>query len=1131
MNKRITSWVVAAALTVGMLPSTALAAITMGTPGAAQVVTPTNIQIHNDGEDRKITVTVSVDNSGDAWDYGTVAGKLVTNKGQVVESTADVFDDEVAGQLTTTIVFTSTLTGCEVDKVHSIKLYDMNVQPTDTSATEVTFSFDSELNVKEGWDSLPPSSAPTGTTTVTLAGAGATDGTGAVVSGSTGITLTATNTAFSGTGSYKWFGPDGSEITNGVSTTSLAGDTLTIATYTSANAGDYIAKPYNTETGKEPTIGEASTFGTKTLSTTKITQPTAVTITGGTSATYGTDLQLSASGGDTSGTITWAVTSGNATITATGLLTPTNGTGDVVVTATKPGNADYEDKDGTATITLNKKELSLAKNTLEGSVAQGDTSVDLRTKGFVTSPVGLKTLAEASATLNFAVNGTGNDAGASIASDKDLTWSTGLTEDKTSKLNVTMVNNDYYTLASAAQITFTAKLGKPVTVVVGTPAPENNVEYYDTTIPANLNSLTTDTDALVELFGLSVTDDETSTPIVGGTWAFADGTTVVTPGSNTITLTWTGPGGVGNPYAPVNHDVTLKVKKTLSADDVEVSAAITKEYDAGNTLPVGAALKFKDAAKDSATNALPTITAIAGTYETVNVENGIALIITTVTAADNDYYHVAVTPADVVVTGNITQASAVTLAFTPATLAQTAGSITDPTVTSTPASADLDAVVEYEVPVPGAITLNNALCDCLAVEKSAHIDGCPGTGCTCPATEAVPAATKHTAGCAYSLDQTADCDCTVRSASSLTEGDHADSCAALVHGATSTEWLALDGVPTDVTLGATVQAWLNAMTSGTVNVRAYSNASTNLAAVSSGAAITGTLTISAAPVYSGGGGVSSYTVTYNVGEHGKLAEGAKKTESVNYKKSPSKVPEVIANEGYKFLGWSLDGKTVVNPTAEIITKSITFTALYEESAKALAFDKTGTEPYIKGVEENGQMVFKPDAPMTRGEVAVMLVRVLNQSVDSTKDYATGKFADLRGDEWYAQAVGYLAELGVMKGSNGTCNADQYITRAEFVALVMRIDGIVSGENSFADVNASDYGWAVDAIVSATAKGYIGGDGNGNFLPSADITRASVVKIMNGILGWSGDTAGEMPFADVAADHWAYNDIVKASTGK
>ena len=88
----------------------------------------------------------------------------------------------------------------------------------------------------------------------------------------------------------------------------------------------------------------------------------ALTLTGGTTVVYGQALQLGTTGGNGTGTVTYAVTNGTgeATIDATGLLTPVK-VGTVKVTATKAGDASYN------SITSAEVEIHITRATPTGA--------------------------------------------------------------------------------------------------------------------------------------------------------------------------------------------------------------------------------------------------------------------------------------------------------------------------------------------------------------------------------------------------------------------------------------------------------------------------------------------------------------------------------------------------------------------------------------------------------------------------------------------------------------------------------------------------------------------------------------------------------------------------------------------
>ncbi|MDR0862688.1 MAG: S-layer homology domain-containing protein [Oscillospiraceae bacterium] len=184
--------------------------------------------------------------------------------------------------------------------------------------------------------------------------------------------------------------------------------------------------------------------------------------------------------------------------------------------------------------------------------------------------------------------------------------------------------------------------------------------------------------------------------------------------------------------------------------------------------------------------------------------------------------------------------------------------------------------------------------------------------------------------------------------------------------------------------------------------------------------------------------------------------------------------------------------------------------------------------YINGFEDD---TVKPDAATTRAEVAAIFFRLIK---DPTKNNAINDtFTDVASGAWYAQAVNYLAKLGILKGyEDGTFKPEQQITRAEFAAIASRFDDVQQGiANVFTDLD--DGHWAYSYIMSAYAKGWISGYPGDEFKPNNAITRAEVVKIVNKMLGRRLQ-AVSIPdelrtlYRDLSGNHWAFADMLEAS---
>lgn len=179
--------------------------------------------------------------------------------------------------------------------------------------------------------------------------------------------------------------------------------------------------------------------------------------------------------------------------------------------------------------------------------------------------------------------------------------------------------------------------------------------------------------------------------------------------------------------------------------------------------------------------------------------------------------------------------------------------------------------------------------------------------------------------------------------------------------------------------------------------------------------------------------------------------------------------------------------------------------------------------YIKGYEDG---TFKPDGYITRAETASML----NGVIEPSGSGSNLTFSDLKNGAWYINAVQAMANAGYIKGyEDGSFKPDNFITRAEFIAMLMRTNNIQSFKYlPFTDVTSAL--WSADAIYTAYTNGYINGYEDGTFKPDSPITRAEAVKIINAVLDRTDFTNETNPFSDVSKTHWAYKHILEAAVG-
>ena len=162
---------------------------------------------------------------------------------------------------------------------------------------------------------------------------------------------------------------------------------------------------------------------------------------------------------------------------------------------------------------------------------------------------------------------------------------------------------------------------------------------------------------------------------------------------------------------------------------------------------------------------------------------------------------------------------------------------------------------------------------------------------------------------------------------------------------------------------------------------------------------------------------------------------------------------------------------------------------------AAAVSSVYTKELMVGVTAN---TFAPKALTTRGMVATILHRM-----ESEPDAAAADFSDVLDGAWYAPAVNWANETGLMIGvGNGAFGAEDHITREQLALTFYRYaqfkgqDVTTSGDlSAFAD-GAETSDWAKEAMTWAVESGLFQGKGENILDPKADLTRAELAAILD-----------------------------------
>ena len=142
--------------------------------------------------------------------------------------------------------------------------------------------------------------------------------------------------------------------------------------------------------------------------------------------------------------------------------------------------------------------------------------------------------------------------------------------------------------------------------------------------------------------------------------------------------------------------------------------------------------------------------------------------------------------------------------------------------------------------------------------------------------------------------------------------------------------------------------------------------------------------------------------------------------------------------------------------------------------------------------------FAPEQTTTRA----MIVRILARLEGVTSAQAAG-FADV-SDEWYATAVNWAANVGVVNGyEDNTFRPNTAITREQLAAILLNY-ATYKGEEVSARADLTTYTdqpstWAEETMQWAVAEGLISGVTEDTLQPQGNATRAQVAAILQRFL--------------------------------
>ncbi len=181
-------------------------------------------------------------------------------------------------------------------------------------------------------------------------------------------------------------------------------------------------------------------------------------------------------------------------------------------------------------------------------------------------------------------------------------------------------------------------------------------------------------------------------------------------------------------------------------------------------------------------------------------------------------------------------------------------------------------------------------------------------------------------------------------------------------------------------------------------------------------------------------------------------------------------------------------------------------AFPDVSSKAWYYDWVNTAYVLDLVDGYEDGTFRPERNVTRAELVQTLANLAQADLSG---YTGSSFSDVKASAWYAPAVAWAAEAGLVQGyEDGTFRPEREISRqhaCSILARYLRLAGISAGDpvDAFTD-DAEMESTSREDVYFCASHSLVSGVGEGRFSPKGLTTRGQLAKLLVGMKRLIGD---------------------------
>lgn len=182
------------------------------------------------------------------------------------------------------------------------------------------------------------------------------------------------------------------------------------------------------------------------------------------------------------------------------------------------------------------------------------------------------------------------------------------------------------------------------------------------------------------------------------------------------------------------------------------------------------------------------------------------------------------------------------------------------------------------------------------------------------------------------------------------------------------------------------------------------------------------------------------------------------------------------------------------------------------AATADVFSDVATDAWyadaVSYCQQNGLMsgtsatTFAPESELSRA----MLVTILHRAAGTPSVTGSSAFSDVENGAWYSNAVAWVAQNSIVNGyGNGLFGTNDPITREQLITILWNYGGSNTSTSTptFTDMNLAST-WATSAISWGNEKGIVNTKDGNRFDPKSNAIRAEAAYMLKQLLTASGE---------------------------